>query len=1044
MYNRTFLGSILLFFSLNFAGWSQPYTITTVAGTDRLLDGHSANTVPLRSPVAVAVDSNGNLYIADASDNRIRKVDPSGIISTYAGTGVPGYNGDRIKAAAAQLNFPSALAFDAAGNLYVADLGNSRVRVISSDGTINTVAGNGAPGILGDNGPAIQAQVDPLSVAVDTQGNLFISTTEFYIRKVDTNGIITTIAGQGRPGYGGDNGPANLAIIGQVPAMVCDAKGDLYLADLFNGYVRMIDTAGIIHPVAGSGQFGYIDDFIPALQAVMSPQGLALDSSGNNLYISDLTLNAVRVVDLTTMLIHSVAGNGNAGFLGDGGTPLLAELEGPAGLALDSSNDIYVADYANRRVRKIAGNVISTIAGTSDGDGGPATSAFLNFPQGLAVDSANNLVVADTGNSIARRFSFGGSINTFGQLMGAPVAVAVDTSGNFYVTDDEPLVLEISKTGATSIIAGDAQSGYSGDGGPATSAMIANPTGVAVDAAGNVYFTDDTNSRIRKVTISSGVVTTIAGNGKPNYSGDNGPALNAGLDPFDVAVDSQGNLYVADSLNSRVRKIALDGTITTVAGTGIAGYAGDGGPAVAAGIAFPTGVAVDGAGNLYIADHGNAVVRRVTATGLITTIAGTPGLSMPSAGDGGPAAGAQLDPWKVTVDPAGDVYVTDSTNDRVRRLTLLVITPASMSIVAGDKQSGTVGTALGDPLVIKVAAAGGAGIPGVTVNFTVSPSGAATVNPSPAITLNDGTVTANVLLGITAGSLTITASDGISDVSFSLTANPAVSPTAPVISTAGIVSGGLSAPPLTTVAPNAIATIFGDKFAPPGTARQVGQQDLVNGKIPTSLAGACAVFGTQLAPILGVYPGQLNIQVPQLPPGPTPVQVITQCGTPQAQTSNAETVTIQATAPEFFYYVHTASGQNPIAAINAVTHAAVGAPGLVSGGDFAPAQRGDLLTLFGTGFGATAPSYGPGELPTGAAQVTAPVSITFGGVQLAASDILYVGVTENAGLYQVNLRVPNQVPDGDQSLVITIGGVASPSGGFVTVKGGPSSAASLP
>jgi uncharacterized protein (TIGR03437 family) len=252
----------------------------------------------------------------------------------------------------------------------------------------------------------------------------------------------------------------------------------------------------------------------------------------------------------------------------------------------------------------------------------------------------------------------------------------------------------------------------------------------------------------------------------------------------------------------------------------------------------------------------------------------------------------------------------------------------------------------------------------------------------------------------------------------------------------------LSAPPLTTVAPNAIATIFGDKFAPPGTARQVGQQDLVNGKIPTSLAGACAVFGTQLAPILGVYPGQLNIQVPQLPPGPTPVQVITQCGTPQAQTSNAETVTIQATAPEFFYYVHTASGQNPIAAINAVTHAAVGAPGLVSGGDFAPAQRGDLLTLFGTGFGATAPSYGPGELPTGAAQVTAPVSITFGGVQLAASDILYVGVTENAGLYQVNLRVPNQVPDGDQSLVITIGGVASPSGGFVTIKGGPSAAAS--
>jgi uncharacterized protein (TIGR03437 family) len=364
--------------------------------------------------------------------------------------------------------------------------------------------------------------------------------------------------------------------------------------------------------------------------------------------------------------------------------------------------------------------------------------------------------------------------------------------------------------------------------------------------------------------------------------------------------------------------------------------------------------------------------------------------------------------------------------------------------VSGNQQSGTVGTALGDPLVIKVAAAGGAGIPGVIVNFAVSPAGAATVGPSPAITLNDGTVSASVTLGTTAGSITITASaNGLPNVSFTLTANPLVSPTAPVISAAGIVSGGLSAPPLTSVAPNAIATIFGERFAPAGTSRQVGQQDLVNGKIPTSLAGACAIFGTQLAPILGVYPGQLNVQVPQLPPGQTSVQVITNCGTPQSQSSNAEVVTIQATAPEFFYFVHTASGQNPIAAINATTSGYVGAPGLVAGSIFTPAQRGDLLTLFGTGFGATNPSFGPGVLPGGAAQVTAQVNITFGGVKLAASDILYVGVTQNAGLYQVNIKVPNQVPDGNQSLGITIGGVQSPAGAFITVQGGPSSAATL-
>ncbi len=321
------------------------------------------------------------------------------------------------------------------------------------------------------------------------------------------------------------------------------------------------------------------------------------------------------------------------------------------------------------------------------------------------------------------------------------------------------------------------------------------------------------------------------------------------------------------------------------------------------------------------------------------------------------------------------------------------------------------------------------------MNFTVTPAGAATVSPSPAVTLNDGTVSATVTLGTAAGNLTIQASAlGSAGVSFSATANPVVSPTAPQVAAAGIVSGGLSAPPLMTVASNGIATIFGDKFAPPGTARQVGQQDLVNGKIPTNLAGVCAVFGTLLAPVLGVYPGQLNVQVPQLPPGPTTVQVITKCGTPQSESSNQAIVTIQAASPEFFYFVHNSNGHNPIAAIDAVTHGYVGAPGLVSGSTFTPAKPGDLLTLFATGFGATNPAFGSGVLPGGAAQVTAPLSITFGGIKLGASDILYVGVTQNAGLYQVNLRVPASLADGDQALVITIGGAASPAGGFITVK----------
>src|SRR5579871_1444290 len=183
-----------LFFLIVCPAWPQPYTISTVAGTDRLLDGHAATTVPLRQPGAVALDSSGNLYIADLSDNRIRKVDSSGNIITFAGTGVAGYNGDRLKATAAQLNGPASLAFDSSGNLYVADIGNFRVRVITTDGTINTVAGNGTPGFLGDNGPATDAQLSPVAIAVDGSGNLFISTFDFRIRKIDTKGTITTIA----------------------------------------------------------------------------------------------------------------------------------------------------------------------------------------------------------------------------------------------------------------------------------------------------------------------------------------------------------------------------------------------------------------------------------------------------------------------------------------------------------------------------------------------------------------------------------------------------------------------------------------------------------------------------------------------------------------------------------------------------------------------------------------------------------------------------------------------------------------------------------
>jgi uncharacterized protein (TIGR03437 family) len=315
------------------------------------------------------------------------------------------------------------------------------------------------------------------------------------------------------------------------------------------------------------------------------------------------------------------------------------------------------------------------------------------------------------------------------------------------------------------------------------------------------------------------------------------------------------------------------------------------------------------------------------------------------------------------------------------------------------------------------------------VTFTVSPAGAATVQPAPAITLNDGTVTATVTLGSNPGPISVTAqSYAVSKVSFSVTA---LASNSPAITEGGITSAGLSNPQVKVLSPNAIVTIFGTNFAPAGTAKQAA---LVNGQLPTNLAGVCVEFATVRAPIFAVYPTQLNVQVPAVSSGDVPVQVIRDCDTAQAVASPPVSVTAQAAAPEFFHFTTSGSGANPIAAVNAVTGGYVGAPGLISGAKFTPAKPGDYLTLFATGFGATKPSFAPGVLPSGTAPLTAPVSITFGGVTLAASNILYVGVSQFAGLYQVNIQVPAGVPNGDQPLAITVGGVASPANAFITVQ----------
>jgi sugar lactone lactonase YvrE len=337
-------------------------------------------------------------------------------------------------------------------------------------------------------------------------------------------------------------------------------------------------------------------------------------------------------VDGALGTITTVAGGGFSG-LGDGGPATSAQLFRPSGVALDAAGNLFIADTYNNRIRKVsASGVITTVAGTGtsgySGDGGPATSAKLYNPWGVAVDGAGNLFIADTLNHCIR---------------------------------------EVSVSGVITTVAGTGTYGYDGDGGAATSAQLWFPQGVAVDAAGNLFIADTYNNRIREVS-ASGVITTVAGTGTSGYSGDGGPATSAQLaHPSGVAVDGAGNLFIVDTDNHRIRKVSTLGVITTVAGNGSLGYSGDNGPATSANLYFPSGVAVDGAGNLFIADTYTNRIREVSVSGVITTVAGTgtEGYS----GDGGAATSAQLwFPQGVAVDAAGNLFIADTYNNRIRKV----------------------------------------------------------------------------------------------------------------------------------------------------------------------------------------------------------------------------------------------------------------------------------------------------------------------------------------------------------------------------------------
>ena len=590
-------------------------------------------------------------------------------VTTVAG----GYIGDGEKAANAAFNFTPGIAQDQDGNYYVSDLGANRIRKIGKNGKISTIAGTGAPGYNGNNIPAVNAQLSsPAHLRFDPQGNLVVSDSgNCLVRKIDAQGIITNIAGTGTCGYSADQGPATSTQIGNAYGIAYDPSGNLYICDFQNGVVWMVDTTGTIHRFAGSPNMnGYSGNGVPATQALLGfPIGVQADSSGN-IYIADSSNNLVRKVDKTGT-ITDFAGNQTHGSSGEGVPATTGQVWHPRGLAF-SSNSLYISNGGDGRIRRVdlAANTIQTYAGLTtgyDGDGHALTVSEFYLPGQMIFNSKGNLVVADAGNGRIREAGktmatiAGGYVGDGGAATVAaflsPQALATDRLGNSYVVDQSGnRVRKIAAhTGQISTIAGNGISGYSGDGGKATAAELWFPGGIAVDLFGSIYLSDSNNGAIRKVD-AQGNISTFSTDPRFSYLGH-------------IALDPLNNLYVVDIGACVVWKVNQAAQVTVYAGVvNQCGYNAVGSMnATTAYLNQPYGLGFDGSGQLYIADSGNGVIRKVNQAGMITTIAGTPG-AYGFSGDGGQATSASFAyPQDVLVNSEG-LYIADTYNARIRKI----------------------------------------------------------------------------------------------------------------------------------------------------------------------------------------------------------------------------------------------------------------------------------------------------------------------------------------------------------------------------------------
>jgi sugar lactone lactonase YvrE len=635
-------------------GGSPPFGLELLAGNiggPGNADGIGA-TARFRQPTSVALDSAGNVYVADAFNSTIRKVTPNGVVTTLAGTAGMAGSTDGT-GAAARFSHPSGVAIDSAGNLYVAEWFASTIRKVTATGVVTTLAGTvGMYGSADGTGAAAHFN-HPSGVVVDSAGNIYVADNlNHTIRKVTAAGVVTTLAGTA--GMAGSVDGTGAAARFNFPAGVAiDSAGNVYVADLGNRTIRKVTAGGVVTTLAGTAGMEGGTDGTGAAARFNGPFGVAVDSAGN-VYVADVNNHTIRKVTPAGVVTTLAGTAGMAGSVD--GTGADARLGGPTGVAVDSGGDVYVADQFNSTIRKVApAGVVTTLAGAASMSGstdGTGADARFSRPTGVAVDRAGNVYVADENNQAIRNVTPAGVVTTLASLGGFPFGVAVDSAGNVYVAVYlGAIIAKVTPSGVITTLAGSAyMRGYADGTGDA--ALFEGPRSAAVDSVGNVYVAD--NETIRKVT-ATGVVTTLAGTAGMAGSADGMGATARFSNPEGVAVDSAGNVYVADQFNHAIRKVTSAGVVTTLAGTaGMSGSAD--GMGAAARFNGPAGVAVDTAGNVYVADQNNSTIRRVTPTGVTTTVAGT-------AGAAGILPGATprfASPWSLAI--VGDSIVVSDTN----------------------------------------------------------------------------------------------------------------------------------------------------------------------------------------------------------------------------------------------------------------------------------------------------------------------------------------------------------------------------------------------